>query len=51
MEVEREKQSDIDKSQRVKIREDETLNSQKAIWLKDKNDINEDEYNEFYKHI
>ena len=51
MEVEREKQSDIDKSQRVKIREDETLNSRKAIWLKDKTEISEDEYNEFYKHI
>lgn len=51
MEIEREKQSDIDKSQRVKIREDETLNSRKAIWLKDKSEISEDEYNEFYKHI
>jgi molecular chaperone HtpG len=51
MEVEREKQSEIDKSQRVKIKEDETLNSRKAIWLKDKAGISEDEYNEFYKHI
>jgi molecular chaperone HtpG len=51
MEVEREKQSEIDKSQRVKTKEDETLNSRKAIWLKDKGEISEDEYNEFYKHI
>jgi molecular chaperone HtpG len=51
MEIEREKQSEIDKSQRVKIKEDETLNSRKAIWLKDKGGISEDEYNEFYKHI
>ena len=51
MEVEREKQSEIDKSQRVKIREDETLNSQKAIWLKDKGEINDDDYYEFYKHV
>jgi molecular chaperone HtpG len=51
MEVEREKQSEIDKSQRIKIKEDETLNSRKAIWLKDKGEIDEDEYNEFYKHI
>ncbi len=51
MEIEREKQSEIDKSQRVKIKEDETLNSRKAIWLKDKSEISEDEYNEFYKHI
>jgi len=51
MEVEREKQSEIDKSQRVKVKEDEILNSRKAIWLKDKAGISEDEYNEFYKHI
>jgi molecular chaperone HtpG len=51
MEVEHEKQSEIDKNQRVKIKEDETLNSMKAIWLKDKADITADDYNEFYKHI
>ncbi|OPX97459.1 MAG: Chaperone protein HtpG [Syntrophorhabdus sp. PtaB.Bin006] len=51
MDVEREKQSEIDKTQRVKIREEETLNSMKAIWLRDKADIPEEEYNEFYKHI
>jgi molecular chaperone HtpG len=51
MEIEREKQSEIDKSQRVKVKEDETLNSRKAIWLKDKSEITEDDYNEFYKHI
>lgn len=51
MEIEREKQSEIDKSQRITVKEDEALNSQKAIWLKDKNEITEDDYNEFYKHI
>jgi molecular chaperone HtpG len=51
MDVEREKQSEIDKTQRVKIREEETLNSMKAIWLRDKAEIPEEEYNEFYKHI
>ncbi|OPY75071.1 MAG: Chaperone protein HtpG [Syntrophorhabdus sp. PtaU1.Bin153] len=51
MDVEREKQSEIDKTQRVKMREEETLNSMKAIWLRDKSDIPEEEYNEFYKHI
>lgn len=30
---------------------EETLNSMKAIWLKDKADITEEEYSEFYKHI
>ena len=29
----------------------ETLNSQKAIWTKNKSDISEEEYQDFYKHI
>ena len=51
MEVEREKESKLDKSKKVKIKEEETLNSRKAIWLKKKSDITETEYNEFYKHV
>jgi len=35
----------------AKTIEEETLNSQKAIWLKSKSDITESEYNEFYKHL
>ena len=31
--------------------EEEILNSQKAIWKKDKKDISDEEYNDFYKHI
>lgn len=31
--------------------EDEVLNSQEAIWLRAKNKISEEEYNEFYKHV
>jgi molecular chaperone HtpG len=31
--------------------EEETLNSQKAIWLKGKSEIKDKEYNEFYKHV
>ncbi len=34
-----------------KVRQDETLNSMKAIWTRNKNDVSEDEYKEFYKHI
>jgi molecular chaperone HtpG len=30
---------------------EEQLNSQKAIWLRDKKDITDEEYGEFYKHI
>ncbi|MBI1320487.1 MAG: molecular chaperone HtpG [Candidatus Hydrogenedens sp.] len=29
----------------------ETLNSMKALWLRDKADVPDEEYNEFYKHI
>ncbi|KPJ97880.1 MAG: heat-shock protein Hsp90 [Nitrospira bacterium SG8_35_4] len=51
MDIEREKESELKKGEKVKIREEETLNSQKAIWLKDKSSITQEEYNEFYKHV
>ena len=31
--------------------EEETLNSMKAIWARDKTEVSEEEYNEFYSHI
>jgi molecular chaperone HtpG len=34
-----------------KVIREETLNSMKAIWTKDKKDVSEEEYTEFYKHI
>jgi molecular chaperone HtpG len=34
-----------------KILEDETLNSQKAIWDRPKAEVSEDEYREFYRHL
>lgn len=33
------------------VRETETVNSMKALWARSKNDVEEDEYKEFYKHI
>ncbi|MCX5799096.1 MAG: molecular chaperone HtpG [Proteobacteria bacterium] len=51
MDVEQERESVLDKTKKVKVKEEETLNSMKAIWLKDKSEISEEEYNEFYKHI
>ena len=51
MDVEREVDSAIEKGKKVKITEEETLNSRKAIWLKNKSEISQDEYNEFYRHI
>jgi len=49
--VEREKESEIKKGEKVKVKEEITINSQKAIWLKDRSKISKDEYNEFYRHI
>ena len=40
----------VGKNTRKVIRE-ETLNSMKAIWIKDKKDVTPEEYEEFYKHI
>ena len=34
-----------------KITREETLNSMKAIWTKDKKEVTEEEYKEFYSHI
>ena len=34
-----------------KVRQDETLNSMKAIWARNKEDVSQEEYSEFYKHI
>ncbi|WP_022851832.1 molecular chaperone HtpG [Limisalsivibrio acetivorans] len=39
-----------DEKKETKI-EEETLNSMKAVWLRSKDEITEEEYNEFYKHI
>jgi len=34
-----------------KVVREETLNSMKAIWARDKKDVSDDEYEEFYKHL
>jgi molecular chaperone HtpG len=34
-----------------KVKREETLNSMKAIWTRNKADVSEEEYTEFYKHI
>ncbi len=33
------------------VEKEETVNSRKAIWLRSKGDISDDEYNSFYKHV
>jgi molecular chaperone HtpG len=51
MEVTRTKPDPEDKDKSISETAEETLNSRKAIWLKDKADISSEEYNEFYKHV
>jgi len=51
MDVEREKEDPADKSKKVQVFEEETMNAGKAIWLKDQSEITTEEYNAFYKHI
>ena len=40
----------VGETTRTVVRE-ETLNSMKAIWARDKNEVSEEEYKEFYTHI
>ena len=51
MDIEQEKEDPADKSKKLKITEEETMNAGKAIWLKDQSEITAEEYNDFYKHI
>ena len=57
MKTEREEIEKDDKGQPIKdgkketIIEDKTLNSQKPIWTRPTNEVKQEEYNEFYKHI
>jgi len=51
MDVTRSKPDPDDKEKTISETKEETLNSRKAIWLKDKAEITTEEYNEFYKHI
>jgi len=51
MEVERERESELKKGEKYKVKEEEIINSMKALWLRDKGEITEAEYNEFYKHV
>jgi|WetSurMetagenome_2_1015567.scaffolds.fasta_scaffold19497_1 molecular chaperone HtpG len=51
MEVEKSQPSALDKTKTVTVKEDETLNSRKALWLRDRTEITEDEYAQFYKHV
>jgi len=51
MDVTRSKPDPEDKEKTITETVRETLNSRKAIWLKSKEEISAEEYNEFYKHV
>ena len=51
-EVERDEEGKVKEGAKEKTAiELETLNSMKAIWLRDKDELSDDDLNEFYKHI
>ena len=43
--------NEVEGAEEKKVIRTETLNSMKAIWLRDKSEVTDEEYNEFYKHI
>jgi len=45
------KKSEWKNGEEVPTDEDETVNKASALWARNKNDISEDEYKEFYKHV
>ena len=49
MNVEREKLKEGSKDEYEKVIEEETLNSMIPIWKKNKKDVTEEEYNDFYQ--
>ena len=51
MEVERRTPATEEGGEEVVTIETETLNSMKALWARPKDEVSEDEYKEFYKHI
>ncbi len=51
MDIERSKTDADGKPTDEKEIKEETINSRKAIWLRDKSEITKEEYDDFYKHI
>lgn len=45
------KKSEWKDGEQVPTEEDETVNRASALWARNKNDITEEEYQEFYKHV
>ena len=55
MDVERQEADRDDEGKAIEtektVVETQTLNSMKAIWAREKSEVSDDEYNEFYRHI
>lgn len=51
MEVERRTPAADDGGEEVVTRETETVNSMKALWARPRDEVSDEEYKEFYKHI
>jgi molecular chaperone HtpG len=51
MQVERRTPAAEEGGEELVTRETQTLNSMKALWARSKDEVSEDEYKEFYKHI
>ncbi|MCF7854852.1 MAG: molecular chaperone HtpG [Candidatus Pacebacteria bacterium] len=51
MDVTREEKVDDEGDKTKTVVKEETLNSQKAIWARPRNEITQEEYSEFYKHV
>ncbi|MCD6055260.1 MAG: htpG [Gammaproteobacteria bacterium] len=47
----KEKESDEKEGEAVKTCEEETVNQAKALWTRNKNDISDEDYKQFYKHV
>lgn len=45
------KKSEFKDGEMVALDEDETVNTASALWARNKSDITEEEYDEFYKHV
>ncbi|MGW8272754.1 MAG: molecular chaperone HtpG, partial [Thermodesulfovibrionales bacterium] len=51
MEVEKERESELKKGETYTVKEEETLNSMKALWLRDRSEVPDSDYDEFYRHL
>ncbi len=51
MQVTKQEEDPNDKEKKIDVIEDETLNSQKAIWVRSANDVTEEEHKNFFNHI